>query len=75
MGANALDIHTEGRKHFDIATNHSGGLDCSFFRTGEKPAVFTAEKDCKEICKDGKTVKGKLDDYLLDESIINAEIP
>ena len=49
-------------------------MHCSFFRKEEKPAVSTAEKDSKEICKDSKTVKGKLDDYLLDDSIINAEI-
>ena len=74
VGANVLDSHAKGKKHFDIAKNHSAGLHCSFFRKEEKPAVSTAEKDSKEICKDGKTVKGKLDDYLLDDSIINAEI-
>ena len=54
--------------------NRSARLHCSLFRREEKPAVSTAEKDNNEICKDSKTVKGKLDDHLLDDSIINAEI-
>ena len=66
MGANAL-VTLKVKKR-------SAGLQCSFFRKEEKPAVSTAVKDSKEICKDGKTVKGKLEDYLLDDSIINAEI-
>ena len=74
MGANALDSHAEGKKHCDIAKSCTAELDCSFFTKEKKPAVSTAEKDSKEIFKDGKTVKGKLDDYLLDDSIINAEI-
>ena len=49
-------------------------MHSSFFKKEEKPAISTAEKDSKEICKDDKTVKGKLDDYLLDDSIINTEI-
>ena len=49
-------------------------MHCSFFRREEKPAVSTAEKDSNKICKGSKTVKGKLDDYLLDDSIINSEI-
>ena len=43
-------------------------------RKEEKPAVSTAEKDSKKICKDGKTVKEKLHDYLLDDRVISAEI-
>ena len=74
MGANALDSHAKAKKHCDIAKRRSAGLHCSFFRKEENPVVSTAEKDIKEICKDGKTVKGKLDDYLLDDGIINAEI-
>ena len=74
MGVNVLDSHAKVRKYCDIAKNRSAGLHCSFFRKEEKPAVSTVEKDSKEICKDGKTVKGKLDDYLLDDSIINVEI-
>ena len=74
MGANALDSHAKGKKHCDIAKNSSAGLYCSFFRKEEKPAVSTAEKESKEICKDGKIVKWKLDDYLLEDNIINAEI-
>ena len=74
MGANAPDSHAKSKKHCDIAKNRSAGSHCSFFRKEEKPAVSTAEKGSKEICKDGKTVKGKLDDYLLDDSVINAEI-
>ena len=74
MGANALNSHAKGKKHCDPAKNRSAGLHCSFFRKEEKPAVSTAEKDCKEICNDGKTVKGKLDDFLLDDSIINVKI-
>ena len=74
MGANALDSHTKG-KNIDIVKNSSAGLHCSFFRREEKPAGSTAEKDSKEICKNGKTVKGKLFiDYLLNDSMINVEI-
>ena len=73
MSANALDSHAKGKKHC-VAKNRSAGLHCSFFRKEEKPAVSTAEKDNKEIYKGGKTVKVRLDDYLLDGSIINAEI-
>ena len=72
MGANALNSHAKGKKHCDIAKKRSARLHCSFFRKEEKPAVSTVKKDSKEICKDGKTVKGKLDDYLLDDCIINA---
>ena len=68
MAANVLDSHAKGKKHCDIAKNCSAGLHCSFFRKTEEPAVSTAEKDSKEICKAGKTVKGKLDHYLLDDS-------
>ena len=74
MGANALDSHAKGKKHCDIAKNYWAGLHCSLFRKEEKLAVSTAEKDSKEICKGGKTVKGNLYDYLLDDSIINPEI-
>ena len=74
MDANALDSHAKGKKHYDIAKNHSAELHCSFFRKEEKPAASTDENDSKEMCKDSKTVKGKLDDYLLDDSIINAKI-
>ena len=74
MGANALDSHAKGKKHCYIAKNRSAGLHCSFFRKEEEPAVSTAEKGSKEVCKDDKTVKGKLDGYLLDDSIINVEI-
>ena len=74
MSANALDSHAKGKKHCNITKKRSAGLHCSFFRKEEKPAVRTAEKDSKEICKDGKTLKGKLDDYLLDDSIINIKI-
>ena len=74
MSPNALDSHAKGKKHCDIVKKRSAGLHCSFFRKDEKPAASTAEKDSKEICKDGETLKGKLDDYLLDDSIINTEI-
>ena len=74
MDVNALDSHTKVKTHCGIVKNHSAGLHCSFFRKEEKPAVTTAEKDSKDICKDGKTVKEKLYDYLLDISILNAEI-
>ena len=60
MGANVLDSHAKGKKHCGIAKNRSAGLYCSFFRKEEKPAVSTAEKDSKEIRKDGKTVKEKI---------------
>ena len=60
MRPNALDSHGKGKKHCDISKNRSAGLHCSFFRKEEKPAVTTAENDSKEICKDDKTVKGKL---------------
>ena len=66
----ALDSHAKGKKK----KSRSVRLHCSFFRKEEKPAVSTAEKDNKKIHKDGKTVKGKLDDYLLDDSIIKEEI-
>ena len=69
MSANALDRQAKGKKHCNITKKRSAGLHCSFFRKEEKPAVRTAEKDSKEICKDGKTLKGELDDYLLDDSI------
>ena len=74
MGANALDSHAKGKKHCDIVKNRSAGLVCSFFRKEEQSAVSSTEKFSKETCKDDKTVKGKLNDYLLDDSIINAEI-
>ena len=74
MCANALGSHAKDKKHCEMAKNRSAGLHCSFFRKEEKSAGSTAEKDSNDICKDGKTVQGKLDDYLLDGSIINAEI-
>ena len=73
MGPNALDSLAKGKKHCYIVKNHSPGLVCSFFRKEEQSAVST-EKFSKETCKDDKTVKGKLNGYLLDDSIINAEI-
>ena len=72
MGANALD--SSAKKHGNIVKNLSAGLVCSFFRKEEQSVVSSTGKFIKETCKDDKAVKGKLNHYLLDDGIINAEI-